>query len=77
VSVEGLPGIRLEGPSEVELTAAEARWVTLSAQVPPETAKSAGSGAHPIRFHIELMEDGASPVVVASISEKSTFVVPR
>ena len=77
LAVEGMPGIRLDGPSEVDLTAAEAKWVTLNVQVPPETASSAGSGAHPIRFRIELMEDGAGPAVAASISEKSTFVVPR
>jgi len=77
LTVEGMPGIRLDGPSEVELSAAEAKWVTLNVQVPPATASSAGAGAHPIRFHIELMEDAASPAVAASISEKSTFVVPR
>ncbi len=72
VSVAGLPGIVLAGKDEVAVGAAEARWVTLSVLVPPEAAERAGPGAHPIRFRIERLGEGA-----AAAEEKSTFVVPR
>ncbi len=72
VSVAGLEGIVLAGRDEVAVGPAEARWVTLSALVPPEVAEKAGPGAHPIRFRIERVGDGGT-----AAEEKSTFVVPR
>jgi polyferredoxin len=77
VGVEGLQGIVLTGSPEVQVDAAQATWVTLAVQVPPETAQQAGPGAHPIRFQIDLLEDGTGHAVAAGLSEKSTFVVPR
>ncbi|MFO1340338.1 MAG: cytochrome c oxidase accessory protein CcoG, partial [Burkholderiaceae bacterium] len=75
VTVEGLPGIALAGDGEVGARPAEARWLTLGVQVPPEAAQAAGPGAHTIHFHIErLTSDGSAP---AQVSEKSTFIVPR
>jgi cytochrome c oxidase accessory protein FixG len=74
ISVEGLPGIRLEGKPEVSLAPAEAQWVVVSARIPPQTAASAGAGVHPIRFVIDQVASGGQ---AASVSEKSTFVVPR
>ena len=36
---------------------AEARWVPVAVQVPPEAAARAGAGAHPIEFQIEPVAD--------------------
>ena len=74
VTVAGLPGIAVANSSELSAQPAEARWVTLQVQVPPEAALQAGEGAHPIQFHVErLAADG--PAV--QVSERSTFIVPR
>ena len=87
IEVEGLHDARLAAWSDVTLAPTEARWVPLAVQVPPETARALGAGAHPIRFRISLRsrdddrrgddhhrgDDGAA----AERSEKSTFVVPR
>jgi cytochrome c oxidase accessory protein FixG len=72
VGVQGIPGAQLASATEVELQPAQARWVTLAVRVPPESARAAGPGAHPIRFHIESTRDAAT-----AVDEKSTFVVPR
>ena len=75
VSVDGLPGAILDSRAEVEVGPAEARALPVNVQIPPETAAQAGAGAHPIRFVIERIPDGAeSP---ARLEEVSTFVVPR
>jgi hypothetical protein len=74
VQVGGLPGIRIDGAADIEVAAAEARWVTLSARVAPDVAATAGPGAHPIEFRIERIEAAGQG---RSNSEKSTFVVPR
>lgn len=75
VKVEGLQGARINGPTEVEVEAAQARWFPVAVQVPYESARSAGSGVHPLRFEIErLASDGHDD---AEVREKSTFVVPR
>jgi len=75
IAVEGLPGIRLEGSSELALAPAEAKWVVLSARIPPQTAARAGAGVHPIHFVVGAV--GADDRPGAAVSEKSTFVVPR
>jgi cytochrome c oxidase accessory protein FixG len=72
VAVQGVDGITLAKPAEVEVLPAQARWVTVAARVPPQAAQAAGPGAHPIRFQIETVGDPAHLV-----TEKSTFVVPR
>jgi polyferredoxin len=76
IAVDGLPGIRVDGRAELQVEPAEARWVTVSARVPPEAAAQAGPGAHAIEFRVERLaaEVGDAPVTVM---EKSTFVVPR
>jgi cytochrome c oxidase accessory protein FixG len=76
VRVEGMPGIALGEQAGIEVGPAEARWVTLAVQVPPESAQQAGAGAHPIRFEIERMASGPQGEAVRLV-EKSTFVVPR
>ena len=77
LGVEGLPGIALAEARDVEIEPAKATWVTLNVRVPHASAQSAGPGAHPIRFRIDLIEDGPAQGVAAGIAEKSTFVVPR
>lgn len=42
VSVQGLAGAELANATAVEVEAAQARWVTVAVQVPPETALAAG-----------------------------------
>ncbi|MBK1714556.1 cytochrome c oxidase accessory protein CcoG [Rubrivivax gelatinosus] len=76
VAVDGLPGVLIENPAEVELGPAEAHWVTLNVQLPFESAQQAGAGVHPIRFRIERLP-GAGAETPITIDEKSTFVVPR
>ena len=72
VGVQGIAGAELAQGAEVDVAPAEARWVTLAVSVPPDSARSLGPGAHPIRFQITPAGD-----VSAVVSEKSTFVVPR
>ena len=74
VSVTGLQGIALAGDAGLTIRPAEARWVTLQVQVPPESALHAGAGAHPIEFQVERLADDDAAVLV---NEKSTFIVPR
>jgi polyferredoxin len=72
VSAQGLPGLKLSGPTEVDVLPAEARWITLGVRVPPQNAQAAGPGAHPIQFVItpqDAPDDG--------VSERSTFIVPN
>ena len=64
-------------PLQVELAPAEARWVTLGVQLPPEAARTVGAGAHGIRFHIDREASPGDPSSAASVVEKSTFMVPR
>ena len=74
--LDRLAGARVVGSGEVAVGSAEARWVPVAVQVPPEVARRAGGGAHPIEFHIEQL--AASPGgTVWQRSERSTFVVPR
>jgi cytochrome c oxidase accessory protein FixG len=75
IEVAGLKGAIIMSSPEVELAATEARWVPVSVQVPAETARQAGPGAHPIRF--EITSSSSRGETAASVSEKSTFVVPR
>ena len=76
VAVRGLPGLRIEGADTVDVQPAEARWLTVSVRVPPETAASRNAGAHPIEFEVQRVD--ASPgAPVARTVEASTFVLPR
>ncbi len=76
ITVQGLPELTLASATDVEVGAAEARWVTLAVQVPPEVAQRAGTGAHNIEFDIQRLNpaEGSAPLV---LREKSTFMVPR
>lgn len=69
IGVQGLPGVQLAQDTQVELQPAQARWVTVAVQVPPQSAQALGPGSHPIRF--EVGSDASR------VSERSTFLIPR
>jgi cytochrome c oxidase accessory protein FixG len=69
VSVEGMDGIRLAGPTDYEVAATSNRAVPVNVQVPPGTGKP---GSNPIRFVIRAHEDPAM-----TRQEKAAFLVPR
>ena len=75
VTVSGLPGAEIAGRSELDIGPAEARWLPLAVQVPPDSATQTGPGAHAITFEIERRANDTDPAV--SLVEKSTFVIPR
>jgi cytochrome c oxidase accessory protein FixG len=70
ISAQGLPGAMLRGGEGIALGPAEARWVPVAVRIPPDAARQAGAGAHPLRFSIQAAGS-------AALAEKSTFVVPR
>jgi cytochrome c oxidase accessory protein FixG len=75
IAVNGLPGIDVAARAPIEVAGAEARWVTVAVQLPPQAAQSAGGGAHTIHFDVERIPvPGHAPVV---LREKSTFLIPR
>ena len=84
IGVGGLTGATVPAWTDVDLAPTEARWVPVAVQISPEAARSLGSGVHPLRFRIELVETGsllagarAAPRVVLERLEKSTFIIPR
>ncbi|MCX2864223.1 cytochrome c oxidase accessory protein CcoG [Paucibacter sp. PLA-PC-4] len=76
IAAAGLPGLATAQPVLLEVGPAEARWVSVALRLPPQSAAQAGSGAHEIRFAIER-EAGTDEHPAYTLSEKSTFVVPR
>ena len=76
VAVQGLPGIRIEGSDTLEVQPAEARWMTVSVRVPPETAVAKTTGAHPIAFEVQRLNPQPDAPVARTV-EQSTFVLPR
>jgi cytochrome c oxidase accessory protein FixG len=75
VRVSGLEGATVVGRADVEIGSAEARWLPVSVQIPPEAAARLTPGAHAITFEIERWGHDADPPVL--VTEKSTFVIPR
>ncbi len=71
VVVDGLSGASLASGDEIEVGAAQSRWMPVALRVGPQAAAAAGAGARPVRFTITAIGSGATVV------EKSTFVVPR
>jgi len=72
VAVQGIEGAELASATEVDVLPAQARWVTLAVRVPPQSARTLGPGAHPLRFQVIPAGDASD-----AVTEKSTFVVPR
>jgi cytochrome c oxidase accessory protein FixG len=74
ITVEGLPGLEVVHRLNIALGPAEMRWVPISLQIPPEQARQAGAGAHPIVFNVTALQ---AEQAEDTLHEKSTFVVPR
>jgi cytochrome c oxidase accessory protein FixG len=75
ISVAGIPGAQIIGRAELDIGPANARWLPLAVQIPPESATKMGPGAHEISFQIERRTLDASPP--SMVTEKSTFMIPR
>ena len=69
------PGLEVLGGNEVEVGPAQARWVPVRVQLPPQAAAGLTERSNPIHFDIERIEAPGQPG--RTIHEKSTFLVPR
>ncbi len=80
VGVAGLPGAvaDLSGSrGDVTVGPAQTRWVAVAVRVPPAQAASLGAGSHAFSFTVERLPDASSDQAARTLSEKSTFLVPR
>jgi polyferredoxin len=68
VTVSGLPGLEVTSDNELTVPAAQARWLVVRAQLPPDAAQP---GSHPIKFRIYSMD------MEDHDAEKSVFLVPQ
>lgn len=68
ISVNGLPGLAVASDADVEVEAAQSRWVPVRVQLPYDAAVA---GTYSIHFEIASRDDSAQ------VSEKSVFMVPR
>lgn len=68
ISARGIENLELVSEAEVEINAAQSRWVPVSLHIP---YGSLPSGSHPIYFDIEAVGGNAK------ITEHSVFLVPR
>ena len=75
VSLPAWSAARVVGRDEIEVGPAQARWVPLAVQIPPEEAARRGPGAHGLVFQVERMP--SADVASAQLAEASTFVIPR
>ncbi len=68
IAASGLDGLEVASEQEIEIGAAESRWVAVRLQIP---YGSAAPGSHTIHFDISAPESGGK------VTEKSIFLVPR
>jgi hypothetical protein len=68
LEVRGLEGIEVVSEPEIEIDAAQSRWVPVRLQIP---YGSVAAGSHSVQFDIATI---GGP---ARITEKSVFLVPR
>ena len=68
ISASGLDDLEVASEQEVDIGAAESRWVAVRLQIP---YGSAPPGSHAIHFDISALESGGK------VAEKSIFLVPR
>ena len=68
ITASGLDGMEVASEQEVDIGAAESRWVAVRLQIP---YGSAAPGSHAIHFDISALESSGK------VSEKSIFLVPR
>ncbi len=80
VRASGLPtsssALATDVQGDIRIEPAQARWVPVAVRVAPEVAAKAGAGAHRIDFTVERLA-GAAGEGTRTLSEKSTFLVPR
>ena len=70
LAASGLEGLHVASDTEVDVAAAEARWVVVRLRLPAGVVAAAGS--HPVV--LEIMATGDAAV---QLREKTTFLVPR
>lgn len=68
ISAHGLDGLEVASETEVQIDAAQSRWVPVRLQIP---YGSMPSGSHPFYFDIQTVNGDAQ------LTEKSVFLVPR
>lgn len=68
INARGLKGLEVVTDQDVEIDAAQSRWVSVRLQIP---YGSASPGSHAIQFDIQTLESKGQVV------EKSVFLVPR
>ena len=68
LSVSGWPGLSLASEQDVEVDAAQSRWVAVRVRSPQDDARA---GSQPIAFGIESVSG------LGKLSEKSVFLTPR
>ncbi|MDE2047439.1 MAG: cytochrome c oxidase accessory protein CcoG [Betaproteobacteria bacterium] len=69
LGVDGLPGITVATQTDIDVGAAQSRWIAVRVQVPYGTGQA---GANPLHF---IVTDEADPH--ARVVEKSVFIVPN
>ncbi len=78
ITATGVPGLTAQVAPLVQLAPAAALWVPVALRVPPQAASEAGAGSHGIQFVVEQVAgQGGGDAVVATVHEKSIFLVPR
>jgi polyferredoxin len=75
VMVDQLPHVQVRTPDDIVVGPAEARWVPVSVQIPPEVAGNLGTGPHRVEM-VVTREQGVGGAET-SVREKTTFMVPR
>ena len=68
IGARGLAGLELASEPEVEIGAADSRWVAVRLQIP---YGSVPSGSHAVQFDVQAVGSAAH------VTEKSVFLVPR
>lgn len=68
ISARGLPGLEVSSDPEIDIDAAQSRWMVVRLQIP---YGSASSGSHPVQFEIAAINS------IHKVVEKSIFLVPR
>jgi cytochrome c oxidase accessory protein FixG len=75
IAAEGLPGIAVAAHEPADIGPAQARWVPVRVQLPPESALLLAGTSSAITFRISAQAEGGHPA--RTVLEKSTFIVPR
>ena len=68
ISAYGLPGLEVASEPDIEIDAAQSRWMAVRLQIP---YGSANSGSHSVKFEVTVVGSDYK------VTEKSIFLVPR